>query len=79
VGVGAAGIALYRAHRISWIPLVLLVLAGLLFAYGHGFPTGPLGMLSFLAAALWIEFRPTRPTPGQAVPAAVTAPREGTD
>jgi hypothetical protein len=77
VGVIAAAIALYRARKISWIPLVLLVLAAIVFGYGHGSPTGPLGMLCFLAAALWIELAPKPQTPGQAVPAAVTAPREG--
>lgn len=79
VGVIAAAIALYRAHRISWMPLVLLVLAAILFGYGHGLPTGPLGMLCFFAAALWIELAPSRQTPGQSVPAAVTAPREGSE
>ena len=77
VGVIAAGIALYRAHRMSWMPLVLLVLAAILFGYGHNSPTGPLGMLCFFATALWIELVPTLQAPGQSVPAAVTAPREG--
>lgn len=79
VSVIAAGISLYRAHRISWMPLVLLVLAAILFGWGHGSPTGPLGMLCFLAAALWIELAPKPQTPGQAVPAAVTAPPEGSE
>lgn len=79
VGVSAAGIALYRAHRMSWMPLVLFVLAGILFGNAHTSPFGPLGMLCFLAAALWIELAPKPQTPGQAVPAAVTAPPEGSE
>jgi len=58
VSVVAAGVALYRAHRISWGPIVLLALSGLLFGYAHVPPTGPLGMLCFLLAVLWIEFLP---------------------
>lgn len=74
VGVIAAGIALYRAHRISWMPLVLLVLAAILFGYGHGSPTGPLGMLCFFLAALWIELAPSQRTRSQPAATDVTAP-----
>ena len=55
-----AGMALNNADKISWAPFALLVAAGYLFGHDHAPPTGPLGMLCFLIAVLWIELAPKK-------------------
>ena len=44
-----------RARRA---PLVLMGFGALVFAAGHPFPTGPIGMALFLAGVVWLELRP---------------------
>jgi hypothetical protein len=59
VAVMSAAYALRRAG-VSRLPIFLLGFATLVFALGHAAPTGPVGMFSFVLAALWIEFWPRK-------------------
>ncbi|HYS11931.1 MAG TPA: hypothetical protein VEN28_01370 [Burkholderiaceae bacterium] len=52
VTIAALGLALGRPRG----PSALLIVSGVLFGTLHVPPFGPLGMLCFLAAALWLEF-----------------------
>lgn len=55
VGVTAAAFALLKAG-VSFLPVMLLILAGVFFGISHVPPTGPLGLGSFFLATIMISF-----------------------
>jgi len=66
IGMGLAVFVIGKSR----VPTTLLVLAGSLFGASHVPPTGPLGMLCFLGAALYLEF--VKKQPGKLQPADLT-------
>ncbi|MET0972724.1 MAG: hypothetical protein ABWY95_04820 [Thermoleophilaceae bacterium] len=67
--VPAVAAALAVRERVpSWVTGAM-VLGALVFAVGHPFPPGPIGMALFLGGILWVELRPReRSVPEVAAP-----------
>jgi hypothetical protein len=63
----AAAIAI-RQRVPRWVTAAM-VLGAIVFAVGHPFPPGPIGMGLFLLGIVWLELRPREePTPEAATP-----------
>jgi hypothetical protein len=70
VGMIGAAVALRRAYRLGWAPVVLMVVAIPLIAI-HEPPLGPIGLVLFVAAVVLIvrSRAPSAPVGDQPVPA----------
>jgi hypothetical protein len=63
LGLGLAMFLLAKPR----VPATLLVLSGTLFGASHVFPTGPLGMLCFLGAAVYTKLVEQKPAGSESV------------